>query len=38
MTFSNGMEMMPTIRADRRIEGVDPGRTSVRPPGRDRGA
>ncbi|WP_372624953.1 phage tail tube protein [Falsiroseomonas sp.] len=25
MTFSNGMEMVRTIRADRRIEGVDPG-------------
>jgi hypothetical protein len=25
MTFSNGMEMVRTIRADRQIEGVDPG-------------
>jgi hypothetical protein len=25
MTYGNGMEMVRTIRADRRVEGVDPG-------------
>jgi hypothetical protein len=29
VNFSNGMEMVRTIRADRRVEGVDPGQASV---------